>query len=70
MDKNINEVRNQYTIHSVTCSLCWWREGDRCYLEPCKRLKDEKSEKVVEMTDSCDQFKDKRNYFINALNGM
>lgn len=68
--KNLQESHNQQlNIFAGTCRLCWWREGDGCYLEPCERETDGRSKKIVEMTNTCDSFLDKRNYFINKLNG-
>ncbi len=40
------------------CSKCWWKEGDRCYLEPFKSLKDGRSLKIAR--ERCCHYKTKR----------
>lgn len=51
----------------LLCNFCWWREGDRCYVEPCKRNK--KTGQSIKLADKgCDKYLNKRAYFINAFN--
>lgn len=42
----------------VSCRSCWWREGDRCYVEPCTRTEDGRSTKLA--TEVCAEHTSKR----------
>lgn len=42
----------------ITCDVCWWQEGGRCYLEPVERLPDGRSTKFA--TTRCNEFWSKR----------
>ena len=49
------------------CQFCWYREGDRCYVDPCERELEGRSKKVIKLSDNCNKF-DNKNKFYNLLN--
>lgn len=51
--------------NSISCKLCWWREGDRCYLpKTLEREQDGTSKKIILLTDKCDEFANSRKSFL------
>lgn len=42
----------------ITCRSCWWVEGGRCYISPCKRMEGGRSTKLA--TEVCSGHTSKR----------
>lgn len=53
-----NEIIEALKLKGITCNSCWWREGYRCYVEPCEREDDGRSKKMA--NEVCEQHTSKR----------
>ena len=50
-----------------TKKSCWWNEGGRCYIEPCKRDENSRSHKICDKI--CDKHLSKRKMLETCIPG-